>query len=252
MKTKIALVTGGSRGLGKNMAIRLAEAGHDVVITYNSNKDAADEVAEQIQTMGQNASVMQLNVGNWKQMEDFSQNFQQTLKNDFDAHSFDFLVNNAGHGFLAPVAETSPEAFNELLDVHFRGVFFLTQKLIPVLNDGGRIINISSGLTRFTFPGYSAYAAMKGAVEVFTRYLAKELGDRKITANILAPGAIKTDFGGGAVRDNPEVDGMISSLTALGRSGEASDIGGIVAFLCSEDAYWINGQRIEASGGVFL
>lgn len=252
MNSKIALVTGGSRGLGKNMALRLAEKGNDVILTYNSNEKEALEVVEEIENAGQKAAAFQLNVGETKTFDEFFTQISQVLQEKWQRDKFDFLINNAGTALYAAFTETTEEQFDETLNVHYKGVFFLTQKALPLINDGGRIINISSGLARFSFPGSSAYGSMKGAIEVLTRYLARELGSRGIAANVVAPGAIETDFGGGRVRDNKEINEQISGLTALGRVGLPDDIGGIVAFLCSEDARWINGQRIEAAGGIFL
>jgi len=252
MKTKIALVTGGSRGLGKNMALRLAEKGNDVIITYHSKKEEANAVVAEIESKGQKAAALQLDVAQLRTFDDFLQQVSQTLKEKWNTDTFDMLINNAGTGATIPLANVTEENFDALLNVHFKGVYFLTQKSLLLMNDNGSIINISSGTTRFCNPGYSVYASMKGAIEVFTRYLAKELGPRRIRVNVLAPGAIETDFNNATIRNNPQVKAMIASNTSLGRVGEAKDIGGIVAFLCSDDAYWVNGQRIEASGGVWL
>jgi len=250
--SKIALVTGGSRGLGRNMAISLAKKGIGVVFTYNSNKQKADEVVAEIQSLGQKAMAFQLDTSNVKVFDEFFKQITAYLKEQTGSTNFDFLINNAGTALYAPFAETTEAQFDDVMNIHYKGVFFLTQKALPFINDGGRIINISSGLARFSFPGSSAYGSMKGAIEVLTRYLAKELGPRGIAANIVAPGAIETDFGNGHVRDNKDVNDHISSITALGRVGLPDDIGGVVAFLCTEDARWINGQRIEVSGGVGL
>lgn len=250
--SKIALVTGGSRGLGKNMALNLAKRGIDVILTYNSKHEEAQYVVAEIEQLGQKAAALQLNAGEISSFDAFIAQIRQTLKNTFNTDHFDFLINNAGTALYASFAETTEDQFDTALNIHYKGVFFLTQKALPVINDGGRIINISSGLARFSFPGSSAYGSMKGAVEVLTRYLAKELGPRRIAANVVAPGAIETDFGGGHVRDNEEVNANIAGLTALGRVGLPDDIGGVVAFLCTEDARWINGQRIEVSGGMNL
>lgn len=251
-KNKIALVTGGSRGLGRNMAISLAKKGIDVVLTYNSNKEEAEKVVAEIESSGQNAAAFQLNTSNVSSFDAFFQQATAWLKEQTGSENFDFLINNAGTALYAPFAETTEEQFDAALNIHFKGVFFLTQKALPFINDGGRIINLSSGLARFSFPGTAAYASMKGAIEVLTRYLAKELGPRGIGANVVAPGAIATDFGGGRVRDNKDENQRIAGVTALGRAGVPDDIGGIVAFLCTEEAKWINGQRIEASGGMVL
>jgi NAD(P)-dependent dehydrogenase (short-subunit alcohol dehydrogenase family) len=249
---KIALVTGGSRGLGKNMAISLAQKGIDVVLTYNSNQPEAEKVVAEIQALGQKAKALQLDAVNIKSFDTFLEQVSTYLKEQTGSTHFDFLINNAGTALHASFAETTEEQFDTAMNLHFKGVFFLTQKSLPFLNDGGRIINISSGLARFSFPGSSAYGSMKGAIEVLTRYLAKELGARHIAANVVAPGAIATDFGGGRVRDNQDLNAQVAGITALGRVGVPDDIGGVVAFLCTEDARWINGQRIEVSGGMSL
>lgn len=248
----IALITGGSRGLGRDMALKLAKKGTDIILTYHSNKSAAEKVVEEIQKSGQRAFALPLDTSNIKGFNDFFKKLGNCLENEFARKDFDFLINNAGTGLNKTISETTEEEFDDMLNIHFKGVFFFTQKALPVLNEGGRIINISSGLTRFSFPGSSVYASMKGAIEVFTRYLAKELGGRKITANVIAPGAIATDFGGGTNRDNEEKREIISNLTALGKVGEPEDIGGIVAFLCTPEGSWINGQRIEVSGGMLV
>ena len=251
-RNKIALVTGGSRGLGKNMAISLASKGIDVVVTYNSKQQEAEKVVEEIKSLGQKAVAFQLDAGNIKSFDGFINQVTGYLKEKTGNTNIDFLINNAGTALYASFAETTEEQFDTALNIHFKGVYFLTQKALPYINDGGRIINISSGLARFSFPGSSAYGSMKGAVEVLTRYLAKELGPRGIAANVVAPGAIATDFGGGRTRDNKELNAQIAGITALGRVGLPDDIGGVVAFLCTEDARWINGQRIEVSGGMNL
>jgi NAD(P)-dependent dehydrogenase (short-subunit alcohol dehydrogenase family) len=249
---KIALVTGGSRGLGKNMAIALAKKGIDVVLTYNSNLTEAEKVVSEIQSLGQNAAAFQLDAGDIKSFDQFIQEVTAHLKAQTGNTNFDFLINNAGTALYSSFAETTEEQFDTALNIHYKGVYFLTQKALPFINDGGRIINISSGLARFSFPGSSAYGSMKAAVESLTRYLAKELGTRRIGANVVAPGAIETDFGGGRTRDNKEINAQLAGLTALGRVGLPDDIGGVVAFLCTEDARWINGQRIEVAGGFYL
>lgn len=251
-ENKIALVTGGSRGLGKNMALSLAKKGVDIILTYNSNKEEADKVVAEILSLGQNAIAFQLDAGNVKSFDVFLKEVTDHLIEKTGKPNFDYLVNNAGTALYAPFAETTEEQFDNAVNIHYKGVFFLTQKALPFLNDGGSIVNISSGLTRFSNPGSSAYAAMKGAVEVLTRYLAKELGSRGITANTVAPGAIATDFGGGRVRDNKEINDHVAQVTALGRVGLPDDIGGVVAFLCSDEARWVTGQRIEISGGMNL
>ncbi|RWU07511.1 SDR family oxidoreductase [Pedobacter chitinilyticus] len=249
---KIALVTGSSRGLGKNMAIALAKKGNDVIITYNSNKKEADEVVSTIEFLGRKAAAVQLNVGEVKTFTDFSSQLSTVLNEEWNRTNFDFLINNAGIGINTPFTETTEEQFDLLTNIHFKGVYFLTQKLLPLIADGGRIVTVSTGLTRFAMPGYSVYSALKGAIEVLTKYLAKELGARGIAVNTIAPGAIETDFGGGVVRDNEQVNKVIAGNTALGRVGLPDDIGGVVAFLCSEEARWVNAQRLEASGGMYL
>lgn len=252
-KSKIALVTGGSRGLGKNMALRIAEKGIDVVLTYNSSKDEALEVVAEIKKLGRKAAALHLNVSEIKSLDGFMVSLAEILKSTFNAEKFDFLINNAGMNFLIPsFAATTEEQFDELLNVHYKSVFFLTQKSLPYLNDNGGIINLSSGLTRITYPGSGTYASMKGAIEVLTKYLAKELGSRGINANVVAPGAIATDFSGGRLKNSPEMQEHIKAVTAIPRIGLAEDIGGVVAFLCTPDAKWITAQRIEASGGMML
>lgn len=250
--TPIALITGGSRGLGKSMALKLAEHGTDVVLTYRSNKAEAEAVVSAIQKLGRRAVALPLDVGKVSTFSAFAEQLRAALKETWQRSHFDALVNNAGIGIHASFAETSEAQFDELVNVHFKGTFFLTQTLLPLIADGGRILNISSGLARFALPGYSAYAAMKGAIEVLTRYLAKELGARGIAVNTLAPGAIETDFGGGAVRDNADLNAYVASQTALGRVGKPDDIGGVVVALLSQESGWINAQRIEASGGMFI
>lgn len=252
MDNKIAIITGGSRGLGKNMALSLARKNIGVILTYNSKKAEADEVVAQIEADGQNAVALQLDVSNSKAFTDFAEQVRQALTRKWQRDRFDFLVNNAGIGIHAPFAETSEEQFDQLVNIHLKGVFFLTQKLLPLIAEHGRIINISSGLTRFALPGYAAYAVMKGGVETLTKYLAKELGSRGIAVNTVAPGAIETDFGGGAVRDNEQINKFVAAQTALGRVGLPEDIGGVIASLLTDDNRWINAQRIEASGGMFI
>ncbi len=245
-------MTGGSRGLGKDMALRLAGKGLDVIVTYHSKADEAQNVVAQIEQHGQKAAALQLNTGELASFNAFIGQLNDVLQTTFGTDHLDFLINNAGIGRYAPIGQITEELFDELLNVHFKGVLFLTQALLPLLNDGGGIVNISTGTARISFNGSATYSAMKGAVEVFTRYLAKELGPRGIRANIVAPGAVLTDFGGGHLRANEELKQIVSSLTPLGRPGVAEDIGGVVAFLCTDDARWVNGQRLEVSGGVFV
>lgn len=251
-KNKIALVTGGSRGLGKNMVLALAKKGIDVVLTYNTNKEAADKVVEEVTSLGQKAVAFQLDTSNVKLFDNFIKQVTEYLQSQNGNPNFDFIINNAGTALYAMAMDTTEEQMDAIFNIHYKGVFFLTQKALPFINDGGGIINISSGLARVAYPGSSVYGSMKAAVETLTRYLAKELGARKIRANAVAPGAIETDFGGGRTRDNKEINAQIASLTALGRVGLPDDIGGVVAFLCTDEAYWINGQRIEVSGGQML
>lgn len=247
--TKIALVTGSSRGLGKSTALNLAKKGVDVIVTYHRNAEEAKNVVVEIEQLGAKAVALQLNTADTKTFDSFAAQLQQVLKNSWQTEHFDFLVNNAGTGVSASFVETTEEDFDHLMNIHLKGVFFLTQKLLPLINDGGRIVNLSTGLTRIIFPGYAAYATMKGAMETLTKYMAKELGARRIAVNIVAPGAIETDFGGGTVRDNAEVNQHFASITALGRVGLPDDIGGATASLLSEDNRWVNAQRIEVSGG---
>jgi len=251
-QNKIALVTGGSRGLGKNASLRIAEKGIDVIVTYQSKKEEAENTVEEIKKLGVNAAALQLDVSDSHTFDNFIAEVKTTLKANFNADQLDFLVNNAGIGINAPFAETTEDQFDSLVNIHFKGPFFLTQKALSIINEGGAIINVSSGLARFSLPGYSAYGALKSAMETLTRYQAKELGAKGIRSNIIAPGAIETDFGGGIVRDNEQMNVAIASQTALGRVGLPDDIGGVVAFLCTEEARWINAQRIEISGGMFL
>lgn len=248
--SNIALVTGGSRGLGKSMALNLAQKGIDVLLTYHSQQAEAEAVVAEIKALGRQAAAVQLDAGNSASFASFFDQVKAVLRDSFQAERFHFLINNAGTSLHAAFADTTEAQFDEVVNVHLKGPFFLTQQALPLLEDGGRIINISSGLARFSYPGSSAYAAVKGAIEVLTRYQAKELGARGITANVVAPGAIATDFSGGMVRDNPQVHAAIAGATALGRVGQPDDIGPLVAFLCTDEARWVNAQRIEASGGM--
>jgi NAD(P)-dependent dehydrogenase (short-subunit alcohol dehydrogenase family) len=248
---RIAIVTGGSRGLGRSTVLSLAKRGVHSIFTYHSNRAEADKVAALVDDAGAKAIALQLDTGNLRAFDDFVVNVRDALHR-LGSERFDYLVNNAGTSHHNSIEKTTEADLDALYSVHFKGVFFLTQKLVPLLNDGGRIVNLSSGLTRVSVPGSAAYACMKGAVEVLTRYLAKELGPRRIVVNTVAPGAIATDFSGGMVRDNPEVNRRVSEITALGRVGVPDDIGPMIASLLSEDDRWINGQRIEVSGGMAL
>ena len=247
--TKITLVTGGSRGLGRNTALSVARHGGDVVLTFNSRSDRAEAVVAEIAAMGRQAVALQLDTGNVAGFAAFADRLRTALRRTWQRDTFDHLVNNAGHGIHATIEQTSEAQFDDLANVHFKGVFFLTQAMLPLIADGGRIVNLSSGLTRTAFPGYAVYAAVKGAVEVLTRYMAKELGGRGIAVNTVAPGAIETDFGGGVVRDDADVNKLFAGMTALGRVGLPDDIGPMVAGLLGEDNRWVNAQRIEVSGG---
>lgn len=252
LENKIALVTGGSRGLGRDTAMQLADNGADIILTYVSNKESAQKTVSEIEGKGRKAVALHLDVSDSSSFDSFQAEVSKALKENWNTDTFNFLINNAGTGAHAMIADTSEDTFDQMINIHLKGVYFLTQKLLPILSDNGRIVNISSGLTRFTFPGYAAYGAAKGAVEVFTRYLAKEIGERRITANVIAPGAIDNDFNKESFEAVPQVKDIIASNTALGRVGVSEDIGGIVTFLCSYEAGWVNGQRIEASGGMFL
>ena len=249
---KIALITGGSRGLGRNAAIACARKGIDSIITYNSSKSGADEVVQAVKQEGRKCVALPLDVSKAVTFNDFAATVGEVLESEWGQKQFNFLVNNAGTGFVEPLASTTEEQFDEMMNIHLKGPFFLTQKLLPLIADGGRIVNISSGLARFAMPGSGAYGTLKGGLEVLTRYMAKEFGARRIAANIVAPGAIETDFRGGAVRDNKEVNQQIASVTALGRVGLPDDIGGVIASLFTEELGWVNAQRIEVSGGMLI
>ena len=249
---KIALITGGSRGIGKSAAITTAERGHDVIVTYLSNEKEALAVVAEVEKLGRKAVALQLDVSKVATFPDFVSRVKEALKSKWNTERIDFLVNNAGIGQYTSIMDYTEEDFDRIVNTHFKGVFFLTQKLLPIMNDGGRIINLSSGLARFSFPGSSVYGAAKAAVEVLTRYLAKELGERRITVNVVAPGPVQTDFGGGRIRNSPEMQKQLSSMTALGRVGAAEDIGKLIASMLSDETAWVNGQRIEASGGLLL
>jgi NAD(P)-dependent dehydrogenase (short-subunit alcohol dehydrogenase family) len=252
-QTKIALVTGGGRGLGKDMVIRLAQKGNDIVLTYKTNEEEAKKVVAEIEALGQKAAALKLDTGNIPSFPAFATELSTVLKSYFKADKFDYLVNNAGFNYAIPSFEaTTEEMFDDLMNVHYKGVFFLTQKLLPLIKDGGSIVNLSTGLTRFVHAGSGTYASMKAAIQTLTRYLAKELGGRGIRANVVAPGAIATDFSGGRLKASPQMQEYLTSVTALARVGQPDDIGGVVAFLCSDDAKWVTAQVIEASGGMYL
>jgi NAD(P)-dependent dehydrogenase (short-subunit alcohol dehydrogenase family) len=248
---RIALITGGSRGLGRSTVLSLAKRSIDSIFTYNSNHGEAEKVVRLVAEAGQQAIALQLDTGKVSTFDPFVQAVRRALA-DLGAERFDYLVNNAGISHHAAFDETTEAELDSLYNVHFKGVFFLTQKLMPLINDGGRIVMISSGLTRISYPGSASYASMKGAIEVLTRYLAKELGPRRIAVNTVAPGAIATDFSGGVIRDNPEFNKRVADMTALGRAGLPDDIGPMIASLLSEDNRWVNAQRIEVSGGMSI
>ncbi len=252
MKNKIAFVTGGSRGLGKDMALAIANKGIDVVLTYKTNQAEAEKTVEEIQKKGQKAASLFLDMSDIKSLDSFIGKLKITLHETWGSDTFDYLINNAGVGATVPIENVTEEIFDNLLNIHFKGVYFLTQKSLRMMNDGGGVVNISSGTTRFAIPGYSIYSSMKGAIEVFTRNLAKEYGARGIRANVVAPGPVETDFNNAAIRNNPQMKTFLGSQTALGRVGQADDIGTVVAFLCTDDARWVNGQRIEVAGGINL
>jgi NAD(P)-dependent dehydrogenase (short-subunit alcohol dehydrogenase family) len=252
MESRIAVITGGSRGLGKNAAVHLARRGVGSVITYRSNRAEAERTVDEIAQAGARAVALPLDVGQSSTLGAFATAVREALGETWRRDRFDYLVNNAGTGIYKPFAETTEAELDELYHVHLKGTFFVTQALLPLLEDGGRILNLSSGLTRFSLPGYSAYSVMKGGIEVLTRYLAKELGPRKISVNTIAPGAIETDFGGGAVRDNAQLNKLIAAATALGRVGVPDDVGAVVSTLLLDENRWINAQRIEVSGGQSL
>jgi NAD(P)-dependent dehydrogenase (short-subunit alcohol dehydrogenase family) len=249
---QIAFVTGGSRGLGKDMSLALAQRGIGVVLTYNTNKAEAENVVAGITKAGNKAVALQFDVSDIASFDGVLTRLQEVLQKNWGVDRFDYLVNNAGIGASIPIAQLSEETFDTFVDVHFKGVYFLTQKSLPMMNDNGGVVFISSGAARFHVPGYSVYASCKGAIEVFSRYVAKEYGSRGIRANVVAPGAIETDFNGALIRNNPQTQAFITAQTALGRVGRADDIGSVVAFLCSDEAKWVNGQRIEVSGGINL
>jgi len=248
----IALITGGNRGLGRATALALAQAGTDVVFTYRSHKDEAAEVLDAITALGRAGVALELDTSRSDAFPAFAESLRDALRTTWDRDRFDFLVNNAGVAAVTPVGQTSVEAFDLLVDVHFKGVFFLTQTLLPLLVDGGRIVNLSTGLTRFVGEGWSVYASLKSAIETYTKYLAKELGPRGIAVNVIAPGPIGTDFGGGAMRDNEQLREQLASHAALGRVGVPEDIGGAIAALLSPGLRWVTAQRVEASGGTLL
>jgi NAD(P)-dependent dehydrogenase (short-subunit alcohol dehydrogenase family) len=249
---KVALITGGSRGLGRDMAIQLARKGFDIIITYKSNVSEAGKVVDEIVAMGKKATALPLDVADAKGFDSFVNGLKSTLKDSFETEQLYALINNAGIGAYTSFADTTEEVFDAMVNIHLKAPYFITQKLLPVISNGGSIVNVSTGLTRFSYPNYAPYAIMKAAIDSLTRYQAQELGSRKIRVNSIAPGAIATDFGGGAVRDNKELNASIASTTALGRVGLPDDIGSVVAFLCSDDAKWVNAQRIEVTGGVHI
>jgi NAD(P)-dependent dehydrogenase (short-subunit alcohol dehydrogenase family) len=251
MTDKIAIITGGNRGLGRNTAVRLAQRSVDILFTYCTNQKEAENLIREVEALGRKAAGFRLDTGDIRAFDPFVSEIRKALQG-WGCDRFDYLVNNAGNSLHVNFGETTEDQFDGIFNVHVKGVYFLTQKLLPLIRDGGRIVNISSGLARLALPGSSAYGAAKGAVEVLTRYMAKELGPRGIIANVVAPGAIQTDFSGGMVRDNPEVNKRVADMTALGRAGVPDDIGPMIAALLSDENRWVNGQRIEVSGGMVL
>jgi NAD(P)-dependent dehydrogenase (short-subunit alcohol dehydrogenase family) len=249
---RIALITGANRGIGMATALEVARDGRDVIITYRSPSDDWHEAVDAITAVGRKAVALQLDLGLTATFDDFARAVADALRETWDRETFDYLVNNAGHQIAASFAAADEAGFDSLVNVHLKGVFFLTQKLVPLMADGGSVVNISSGQTRFFTPERIVYSTVKGAVEVFSRYLAQELGPRGITVNTIAPGATATNFSGGLLRDNEEVQGMVTSVTALGRYGVAEDVAGAIAALLDDRNRWVTGQRIEASGGVHL
>ncbi|CAE6944847.1 SDR family NAD(P)-dependent oxidoreductase [Vibrio sp. B1FLJ16] len=249
---KVALITGGSRGLGRSAALKLANRNVDIILTYHNNEQAALEVVEKIKQTGQKVAAIKSDIRDVSSFDHLVKMVSSVLTKQFGRETFDYLLNNAGTGLQATIEETSTDYFNDMMNTHVKGPFFFTQKCLPLIEHGGHIVNVSSGLTRFSFPGSAAYTMAKGAVEVMTRYMAKEFAPKGIRVNTLAPGAIATDFRGGAVRDDEQVQAMIASFTALGRVGEPEDIGNAVAAIFSDGFDWITGQRIEASGGMIL
>lgn len=248
--SKIALVTGGSRGLGRDMALALAGKGIDSIITYHTQKEKAEAVVEEIRAKGQRSAALAFDAADFKSLDGFVQQLIKTLQKNWGVSTFDFLINNAGTGATIPMLQVKEDDFDRLMNIHYKSVYFLTQKSIPLLNDGGGVIFISSGTTRYCVPGYSVYTSLKGAVEVLSRFVAKDLGPRGIRSNVVAPGPIETDFNNAAIRSNPQMKAFLSNSTPLGRVGAADDVGSVVAFLCTDDAKWVNAQRIEVSGGI--
>ncbi|MDQ0875981.1 NAD(P)-dependent dehydrogenase (short-subunit alcohol dehydrogenase family) [Paenibacillus sp. V4I3] len=247
--SKIAIVTGGSRGIGRSTVVALANRGFDTILTYNTNSEEADTAVKLVQESGRKAVALKLDVSNTSTFDAFVTSVKEALSATWGKDRFDILVNNAGTAHHGTFASTTEEELDTLYNIHIKGVFFLTQKLLPIMNDGGEIVNVSTGLTRIIV-GSPPYAAVKGAIEVLTKYQAKELGPRRIKVNVVAPGAIQTDFSGGMVRDNPQVNKMVSDMTALGRPGLPEDLGMMIASLVSEENRWVNAQRIEVSGGM--
>jgi NAD(P)-dependent dehydrogenase (short-subunit alcohol dehydrogenase family) len=252
MVTKIALVTGGSRSLGRDMAISLAKKNIDVVLTYKDSKEAAQDVVKEIKALGRNAAALQFDQSDVKSIDPFLEEVRNVLLKEWNSEKFDFLINNAGIGATVPIPQVTEEIFDHILNTNFRSIYFLTQKALPMMNDNGSVIFISTGTTRFSIPGYSVYASLKGAMEIFSKYVAKEFGSRGIRSNVVAPGPVETDFNDAMIRNTPQLRTYLSSITSLGRVGQADDIGSVVAFLCTDDAKWINAQRIEVSGGINL
>ena len=249
-KTKIVLVTGGSRGIGRSIALNAAKRGLGVILTYNANAEQGEAVVKEINQSGGKAAALKLDSANVSSFAEFQELLLQVLRKEWNRNNFDYLVNNAGIAQRTAIKDTTESIFDELVNVNFKGVFFLTQKLIPMIVDGGQIVNISSGLARFAFPGVAVYGALKSALEGLTRYFAKEYADRKIRVNTVAPGAIDTEFGGGKGDESHRQ--QVAGMTALGRLGEADDIGLFVAAMLSDDSRFVNAQRIEIGGGIYI
>lgn len=249
---KIALITGGSRGLGKETALLLASRGISPIITFNESEEQAREICTQLEGEGVKSACLKLDLSEFSSLEQFASNFKRVLEEKFNTEKFDYLIQNGGIGASQSLDETDEELFDRLMNIHFKSVYFLTQKLLPLMNENGSVVFISSASTRFCVKGFSAYASMKGAIEVFSKYVAKEYGSMGIRSNVVAPGATETDFNNGFLKNNPDYQNLIRNNTALGRTAKADDVAGVIAFLCSEDAKWVNAQRIEVTGGSFL
>ena len=249
MTNKIAIITGASRGLGRSMALHLAKRGVGVIGTYRSGAAEAETVRQEIAALAGKSVMIALDVSDSKSFTAFAEAVAAALETEFGRERFDYLVNNAGHGLYAPLTDATEKQFDGIIDTHLRGPIFLTQKLLPLIEDGGRILNVSSGFVRVTKAGYGIYAAAKAAIQTMTKFMAVELGARQIRVNTISPGAIATDFGGGVVRDDENINANVAQTIALGRVGEADDIGGAVAAILSDEMGWANGTTFDVSGG---